>query len=80
MGYTLGILCLFCKIHLVGQEPLVGYVHCHVYINPCPAEPRYALHLQNSVDPDQLASDMDLHCLSLSMYTSICIKLFDQVI
>ena len=27
-----------------------------VRINPCPAEPRYTLPLQNSLDPDQLAS------------------------
>ena len=26
-------------------------------INPCPAEPGYALSLQKSVDPDQLASE-----------------------
>ena len=42
-----------------------------VIFNPCPAEPGYALPLQNSVDPDQLASkkptDLDLHCLSFSM-------------
>ena len=44
-------------------------------LNPCPAEPGYILPLQ-SVDPDQLAflkkllkkpTDLDLHCLSLSM-------------
>ena len=28
-----------------------------VCINPCHAEPRYTLLLQNSVDPDQLASE-----------------------
>ena len=35
-------------------------------INPfsCPV-------LANSVDPDQLASDLDLHCLSLNMWISI---------
>ena len=27
------------------------------FINPCPAEPGYTLSLQNSVDPDQLASE-----------------------
>ena len=35
-------------------------------LNPCPAEPGYTLHLQ-TVDPDQLASELDLHCLQLSM-------------
>ena len=34
--------------------------------------------LANSVDPDQLASDLDLHCLSL--YMGISIKNLDQVI
>ena len=34
--------------------------------------------LANSVDPDQLASDLYLHCLSLSMWISI--KNSDQVI
>ena len=34
--------------------------------------------LANSVDPDQLASELDLHCLSLNMWISI--KNSDQVI
>ena len=33
-------------------------------INSCPAEPDYALPA-NSVDPDQLASEQDLHYMSL---------------
>ena len=36
--------------------------------NPGLAEPRCALLLQTSVDPDQLAStDLNLHCLSFSV-------------
>ena len=36
-----------------------------VQINPGPAETWYAF--ANGVDPDQKLSDLDLHCLSLSM-------------
>ena len=52
------------------------------YLNPCPAEPGYTLPFANSVDPDQLASkkptDLDLHCLSLSI--EIFINTLNQII
>ena len=42
-----------------------------MYTNPCPAEPGLYPAFAISVDPDHLASeeatDLDLHCLSLSM-------------
>ena len=51
-------------------------------LNPCPAEPRYALHLQTMQIQiswlPQKPTDLDLHCLSLSMW--ICINNLDQVI
>ena len=37
----------------------------------------YALPFANSVDPDLLASDLDLHCLSFSVW--IYINILDQV-
>ena len=39
--------------------------------NPNPTDSGYAMPLQNSVDPDQLTSDLELHCLSLSTMYSI---------
>ena len=41
--------------------------HIHrIQLNPCPAELDISC-FANSVDPDQLASDLDLHCLPSSM-------------
>ena len=49
---------------------VLRYKNC--LLKPSPAEPGYALPLQNSVDPDQLVSeekptDLYLHYLSLIM-------------
>ena len=44
-----------------------------IKVNPCPAEPPICPAFENSIDPDQLASEeekptnLDLHCLSFSM-------------
>ena len=35
-----------------------NYVFAPIGLNPCPAEPGYALSFANSVDPDQLASEV----------------------
>ena len=40
-------------------------------INPSPAEPGYALSLQKCVDPDQLASDLELIWIKKSDWLKI---------
>ena len=45
-----------------------NYVFAPIGLNPCPAEPGYALSFANSVDPDlKKPTDLDLHCLPFSI-------------
>ena len=41
-------------------------MHIVLEINPGPAEPGYSLPLE-TVDPDQLASDLKMHCLLIQI-------------
>ena len=62
------ILCILTGIPspMSTNKICFGVKITKIVINRCPAEPGYTLSLQN---PDQLASstDLDLHCLPLSM-------------
>ena len=76
-------LCEINFQHLDGNYiPVLRALYLYLWYYPSPIEPRYALPLQTVLIQIswllKKPTDLDLHCLSLSMW--ICIKNLDQVI
>ena len=58
-----GVHCLLLIQRFSTHSQVANATNRELIINPCPAEPGYA----NSAGLDQKPTDLDLHCLSLSM-------------